>query len=165
MLSRLAVHNVRRVLGVRAAFAVGGLMLAGAVAAVAAQQASKPAVTLYKSASCGCCSLWADHMTAAGFDVKTIVVEDLGTPKVAYGVPEALMTCHTALVGGYVVEGHVPADDVKRLLREKPQVAGIGVAGMPAGSPGMEVPSGHLEPYTVVAFERSGRQTPFARHP
>jgi hypothetical protein len=144
-----------------AAACVLGLTLASSSRA---QQAARPVVTVYKGATCGCCSKWVDHMRAAGFDVKALDVDDLGAPKLAYGVPEPLMTCHTALVGGYVVEGHVPADDVKRLLREKPPIAGVGVAGMPAGSPGMEDPSGRREPYAVVAFDRSGRQTVFARH-
>jgi hypothetical protein len=94
--------------------------------------------------------------------VKTSDVVDLEAIKARYGVPAELYSCHTALVGGYVVEGHVPADLVERLLRERPTVVGIAVPGMPAGSPGMETPGGRAERYQVLAFDRRGKTGVFA---
>lgn len=126
-------------------------------------QDAKPVVTVYKSPTCGCCGKWVIHMREAGFDVKTTDVDDMSKVKASYGVSPELGSCHTALVGGYVVEGHVPADSVKRLLREKPKVAGIAVPGMPVGSPGMEVPSGQKDAYDVVAFQRDGKTSVFEK--
>lgn len=144
------------------------LLLAGSaglahVAASRAQDAA-PAVTVYKSATCGCCSQWIEHMRTHGFSVKSVDVEDVTTIKHQYGIPAGAGSCHTALVGGYVVEGHVPAADVKRLLAEKPKVVGIAVPGMPAGSPGMEVPSGRVDRYTVVSFDQAGGISVFEKH-
>jgi hypothetical protein len=135
--------------------------------AVAAGQTSKPAaalppVTVYKSATCGCCSQWVEHMKAAGFVVKALDVDDIEVPKKTYGVPAAAKSCHTAVVGGYVVEGHVPADAVQRMLREKPAIAGIAVPGMPMGSPGMEM-GGQKDPYSVVAFDKAGKTTVYEK--
>jgi hypothetical protein len=124
--------------------------------------AAKPSVTVYKSPTCGCCSKWVDHMRTNGFDVKALDVEDIDTVKRTYGVPPALGSCHTSLVGGYVVEGHVPADAVTRLLRERPKVAGLAVPGMPVGSPGMEV-AGHRDPYSIVSFEKTGKYAIYER--
>jgi hypothetical protein len=121
------------------------------------------AVTVYKSPSCGCCSKWIEHMRANGFTVASHDVEDIAAIKTKHGVPSQAASCHTALVDGYVVEGHVPADVVKRLLRERPKVSGIATPGMPMGSPGMEVPSGTKESYSVVSFDASGKQTVFER--
>src|SRR4051794_25985666 len=95
--------------------------------------AARPVVTVYKSPTCGCCSKWIDHMKAGGFEVKALDVEDIDLVKKTYGVPPGLASCHTALVGGYVLEGHVPAESVTRLMRERPAVAGLAVPGMPAG--------------------------------
>ena len=103
-------------------------------------------------------------MRSHGFSVKSMDVEDVTTIKNQYGVPASAGSCHTALVGGYVVEGHVPAADVKRLLTEKPRVVGIAVPGMPAGSPGMEVPSGRVDPYDVVSFNKAGQISVFEKH-
>ncbi len=133
------------------------------VASTGAQNAG-PTVTVYKSPTCGCCSHWIEHMRGHGFAVKSLDVDDVSAIKTQYGVPAAAGSCHTALVGGYVVEGHVPANAVKRLLREKPRVVGIAVPGMPAGSPGMEVPSGRVEPYDVVTFDKTGAVTVFEKH-
>jgi hypothetical protein len=101
------------------------------------------------------------HLRQSGFTVKTVDLVDLGALREKYGLPRALTSCHTALVGGYVVEGHVPAGDVRRLLAERPKVTGIAVPGMPAGSPGMEGPVS--EPYDTIAFG-GGRTWVFARH-
>ena len=111
-------------------------------------------VTVYKSPTCGCCTKWVDHIREAGFRVEVRDTPNVEPVKTEHGLPEHLASCHTALVGGYVVEGHVPADVIRRLLRERPEVAGIAVPGMPMGSPGMEGPS--KDPYQVVAFGKDG---------
>lgn len=121
-------------------------------------------LTVFRSPTCGCCGQWIEHAEAAGFEVKDEVTEDMAAIKKQYGVPENLTSCHTTVVGDYVVEGHVPAEDVQRLLVENPDVAGLAVPGMPIGSPGME--SGdYVEPYTVFSFTEAGETTPFADHP
>jgi hypothetical protein len=122
-----------------------------------------PTVVVYKTATCGCCSGWVEHMRAAGFTVDARDLPsntELMRVKVDADVPGAMATCHTALVDGYVVEGHVPADQVKRLLAERPEVAGIAVPGMPIGSPGMEGPG--AQPYRVHSFDRQGGSAVFA---
>lgn len=133
-----------------------------------AQTAAKPAaskpvpVTVYKSATCGCCAKWNDHMRANGFDVTTNDLPDVTPIKDKYGVPPPVRSCHTALVGGYVIEGHVPADLVQKLLKEKPKdVVGIAAPGMPTGSPGMEV-EGRKDAYNVVTFDKAGKTTVYA---
>jgi hypothetical protein len=125
-------------------------------------QPARPKVTVYKSATCGCCSRWVEHMTASGFSVTALDVDDIEVPMKTYGVPPTLGSCHTALVGGYVVEGHVPADVVTRMLREKPAIAGISAPGMPVGSPGMEVP-GYKDPYSVISFDKAGKTAVYER--
>ena len=118
---------------------------------------------VYKSPACGCCALWAEHMRANGFSVEIHDVRDVMPWRERFGVPDALASCHTAQVGGYVTEGHVPAADVKRMLRDKPNATGIAVPGMVQGSPGMEQGRGR-EPYVVVLFGAGGEQRVFARH-
>lgn len=147
-----------------ARFAFGLAVAAASLAAVAS--AGPPPVVVYKSASCGCCSKWADHLRANGLTVETKDVSDvaLGAVKREHGVPPMLSACHTALVGDYVVEGHVPASDVLRLLAEKPRVTGLAVPEMPIGSPGMEAPGRDAEPYAVLTFDRTGNTTTFSRH-
>jgi hypothetical protein len=125
-------------------------------------EVTAPLVQVYKSATCGCCSKWVDHLRAAGFAVEATNVPDVNLYKLEYGVPSRLASCHTALVEGYVVEGHVPADDVIRLLRQRPEILGIAVPGMPLGSPGME--SSNPERYETIAFDAAGSQTVFAVH-
>jgi hypothetical protein len=140
-------------------------ILLGAVGALTAQQqaTAKPTVTVYKSSTCGCCANWVTHMENNGFAVKAINVDDVDAVKRTYGVPPALGSCHTALVNGFVVEGHVPADAVHRMLREKPKgLAGIAVPGMPVGSPGMEV-GDRKDPYNIMSFEKSGQTAVFER--
>src|SRR6185436_14671243 len=117
--------------------------------------AAKPAITVYKSATCGCCKLWVTHLKDNGFLTTAEDVDDLGAVKKKHGVPEALQSCHTALIDGYVVEGHVPADLIDRLLAERPQVLGIAVPGMPIGSPGMEMPGRAADRYQVMTFDRT----------
>jgi hypothetical protein len=133
---------------------------AGFVAACTAQKASLPAITVYKSPTCGCCSKWVDHLKANGFEVEATDMPDVTPMKTRLGLPAGLASCHTAVVGGYVVEGHVPADVIKKLLEEKPAVAGIAVPGMPIGSPGMEGPN--PQPYDVIAFTKDGEKQVFA---
>lgn len=117
-------------------------------------------VTVYKEATCGCCGGWVRHMSKAGFAVSAMDVNDIGAIKTKLGIPDALATCHTAEVDGYLVEGHVPALVVERLLRERPKAKGVAVPGMPLGSPGMENPL--HEAYEVILFDKNG-QSVFAR--
>ncbi len=127
-----------------------------------AKAAAGPVVQVYKSPTCGCCSKWVDHMSAAGFDVQATNVSDVNVYKREHGVPGQLYACHTALVEGYIVEGHVPAEDVIRMLEQKPDIAGIAVPGMPLGSPGMEVPNPVR--YETLSFDRNGNIEVFAVH-
>ncbi len=144
--------------------------LAGAAAAVAAgvpaalaATAGTP-ITIYKDPNCGCCAKWVEHVRAAGFVPTVKDTGDMDAVKTRYAVPAALHSCHTALVGQYIVEGHVPAADIQRLLKERPAVRGVAAAGMPMGSPGMEMPGGRADKYDVVAFLRDGSTRAFARH-
>jgi len=171
---------VRNVIGV----ALGGSVVASASAcgdesanAAAVETASVPAVEsanapaletakpiaikVYKTPQCGCCKAWVDHLSKNGFQVETMDMPDLALVKQKYGVPAALEACHTAVVGNYVVEGHVPADVIQRLLKERPAVTGIAVPGMPAGSPGME--GAMKERYDVLTFDRAGRSRVYAK--
>ncbi|PSN15252.1 metal-binding protein [filamentous cyanobacterium CCT1] len=125
---------------------------------------SLPELMVYRSPTCRCCGHWVDHMKAAGFEVQDVVTEVMAAIKAQYGVPEALASCHTALVDDYVIEGHVPATDVQRLLSEEPDVLGIAAPGMPVGSPGMEM-GDRVDSYTVVSFTQAGDTAPFAQHP
>ena len=124
--------------------------------------ADLPEVTVYKTPTCGCCGKWVEHLEANGFPVKTHVLNDLSAVKGRNGVPYQLASCHTAEVEGYAVEGHVPADVIMRLLKEKPAVAGIGVPGMPIGSPGMEY-GDQKEPYKVWSFDADGELKVYAQ--
>ena len=120
------------------------------------------AITVYKSPTCGCCTKWVDLLSERGFEVETIEQRNLAPVKAAQGVPRQLASCHTALIEGYVVEGHVPIADIERLLRERPALSGIAVPGMPIGSPGMEGPN--PERYEVIGFDASGKFSVFATH-
>ena len=138
--------------------ALGGLALAGAIPSAPA--AAVP-MTVYMSPACGCCEEWQRHMRANGFSLELQKLDDVVPMKRKLGVPERLWSCHTAVVANYVVEGHVPAADVKRLLRERPGVKGLTVPGMPGGAPGME--QGREQRYETLAFDASGTRL-FARH-
>jgi len=118
------------------------------------------AMTVYKSPTCGCCAKWVEHIKKAGFAVTVKDMPNVGEVKYARGVPAELASCHTAVVGNYVIEGHVPADVVQKLLKEKPAVAGLAVGGMPMGSPGME--GSYTDRYDVVAFDKSGNKRVYA---
>lgn len=121
---------------------------------------ARPTVTVYKSPTCGCCTAWVEHVKRAGFRVVVHDTAVLDPVKAARHVPRALQSCHTAEVAGYVIEGHVPADLIDRLLRERPAVQGLAVPGMPMGSPGME--GGRRDAYQVLTFDRAGGTTVYA---
>ena len=134
----------------------GSLALGAALTACAAQAAS---LTMYRDANCGCCLAWAGHVERGGVhDVEAVNHADMAAVNAAHGVPADLLSCHTAVVDGYVIEGHVPVADIERLLAERPEgVAGLAVAGMPVGSPGMEH-GDHRQAYQVIAFGPDGRK-------
>lgn len=147
---------------------LGGLAIlatVGVAAAPLAREAAPAAVeiTVFKSPSCGCCKEWVEHLRKHAFTVVARDTSDVSSIKRTAGVPEKLASCHTAFVNGYVIEGHVPAEDIHRLLKDKPRIHGIAVPGMPAGSPGMEVGS-RKDPYDVVAFKRDGSTSVYAKH-
>ena len=141
-----------------------GLCALPALAHVATAASDLPAVVVHKSPSCGCCGLWVKHLQDAGFSVKVNDLDNLNAIKERVGVPYGMGSCHTAEVAGYFVEGHVPADDVKRLLRERPAAKGLTVPQMPAGSPGMEVPSGRVDRYDVLLVGKDGKTSVYATH-
>jgi hypothetical protein len=125
--------------------------------------AAKPVeITVYKDPDCGCCKNWVEHLRKHGYHVVTHDTRDMASVKGNFGVGNDLQSCHTAIVNGYVIEGHVPAADIARLLKERPKVAGLAVPGMPQGSPGME--GGSVEHYSVIAFDKTGGKKIFARH-
>lgn len=153
----------------RVIIAIAALALSGLAYNVTAQQkapaaAALPKVTVYKTSSCGCCRLWVDHMKSNGFDVQAMDVSaaDVRAVSKAAGLKDEDTSCHTAKIGNYTVEGHVPAADIRRLLKEQPAIAGIAAPGMPQGSPGME--QGTKEPYDVIAFKQDGTSTVYAKH-
>ncbi len=119
---------------------------------------------VFKSPTCGCCGAWVDHLKAAGFVVKVTEVQDPSNTRRKYGLPDKFGSCHTGIVNGYVVEGHVPAAEVKRLLAMKPPAIGLTVPDMPVGSPGMEM-GDTRDPYVVLLIDKRGRETVFARYP
>lgn len=135
--------------------AVGGVLLSR-------QPLAAAEIVVYKSPTCGCCKEWVNHLKRNGFTVEVHDKRDMNSIKRALGVPERLQSCHTAQVGEYVIEGHVPAADVVRLLREQLPVKGLTAPGMPMGSPGMEGP--RSDPYEVLTFQPDGRTAVYARH-
>ena len=128
-----------------------------------AESAAAATLVVTKSAYCGCCKDWVEHMKKAGFAVQVHEVDDVTPTARKLGVPDKLRSCHTSQIGGYAIEGHVPAADVKRLLATRPKAAGLAVPGMVAGSPGMEQ-GGHKEPYQVLLFDKAGKTKVFASH-
>lgn len=123
-----------------------------------------PLVKVTKNPTCGCCKVWVQRLRDAGFQVEVNDVDNLNAVKQRVGLPYGMGSCHTAEVDGYFVEGHVPVEDIKRLLRERPQAKGIAVPGMPVGSPGMEVPSGQAQPYDVMLVGRDGSASVYSHH-
>ena len=121
-----------------------------------------PIVQVYKSPTCGCCSKWVSHLEANGFTVEATDVNDINLIKSSFGIPPALASCHTAVVGDYLVEGHVPAEDIVQLLKQKPAIKGIAVPGMPIGSPGME--GDNPQAYDVISFDAQGETDIFSSH-
>ena len=123
-----------------------------------------PKVVVYKTPTCGCCGAWATHMRSAGFTVDVVEVKDAGVERKRLGMPQQFGSCHTASVGGYAIEGHVPASEVKRLLASKTKAIGLAVPGMPLSSPGMDVP-GRKDPYQVLLINPSGQSSVYANYP
>lgn len=149
--------DLRWTIGAFAALALAlGILLTTRAPAEAAD------VVVYKSSTCGCCSAWIDHLKENGFTVEAHDRQDMGAVKDEHGVPARLRSCHTARVGDYVIEGHVPAREITRLLKERPAIKGLSVGGMPMGSPGMEGP--RKDPYDVTAFEEDGDTSVFQRY-
>ena len=128
-----------------------------------AESAVAATLAVTKTAYCGCCKHWVEHMKKAGFTVDVRDVEDVGPTARRLGVPDKLRSCHTAEIDGYAIEGHVPAADVRRLLAERPDAAGIAVPGMVMGSPGMEH-GDHREAYQTILFDKTGKTRVFASH-
>jgi hypothetical protein len=136
-------------------------VLLACVLPIGVAQAAPPTIEVYKSAYCGCCAEWVKHLQANGFTVKAHDVADPSDYRARFGVPEAMGSCHTAVVGGYAIEGHVPASEIKRLLAERPKAKGLAVPEMPMGSPGME--GAHKDAYDVLLFQADGKHTVY-RH-
>jgi hypothetical protein len=155
----------------RRAFVIrmSGLVAAGVAGGrLAAQLPGSPAkptpITVYKSSSCGCCAKWVDHLRDNGLGPTVHDEEDMDAIKAQLGVPDGVRSCHTALVGKYLIEGHVPAGDIQRLVRERPTVAGLAVPGMPSGTPGMASPGAKIVGFEVVAFQLDGTTRTFAHY-
>jgi hypothetical protein len=152
--------------------ATGALAVLGCSKGAQSQPAANPDVAgppagprqmiVYRDPNCPCCEKWAAMAQGAGYQVRVVDHPDMPAIKAQYGVPEELRSCHTAIVGNYAIEGHVPFEHVARLLQERPDgILGLAVAGMPAGSPGMEVPGGAKEDFEVMAFAKGGPAVPF----
>lgn len=122
-------------------------------------------MTVFKDPDCGCCGAWVDHVRAAGFSVEVRLDRQMARVKSRLGVPADLVSCHTAVVDGYAVEGHVPGEAIARLMKERPALAGLAVPGMPIGSPGMEVQGQRPEPFRVIGFAADGGRVVFAEYP
>jgi hypothetical protein len=132
-----------------------------ALAAPRAPAAGGTEITVYRPASCGCCKKWEDYLRANGFVIKDVVQDDLTSVKADLGVTNQLRSCHTAVVQGYVIEGHVPAGDIQRLLKERPKVVGLAAPGMPPSAPGMDA---GRTPYDVLSFDAKGNTGVWAHH-
>jgi hypothetical protein len=152
----------RRTFVIRSTAAGGALLAGGPLHAL--ERLAPATLTIYKSRTCGCCAKWVDHVKAAGFTTVVHDDEDMDGVKDNLGVPRGVRSCHTAQVEKYLIEGHVPASDIQRLLEERPKVAGLAVPGMPASSPGMAVPGEPHEPFETVAFQLDGSTTSYATH-
>lgn len=157
---------MRRPTGRTIALAVAFITVALTTAAVRTSPsntaAKKPTITVYKDPGCGCCKKWIEHLVKNGYRVDAKDTPNMTEIKHTLGVPDALTACHTAVVNGYLIEGHVPAADIDRLLEQKPRIAGLAVPGMPAGSPGMEGMG--TQRYQVLTFDKNGKTKVFASH-
>jgi hypothetical protein len=136
-------------------------LIAAAAAAPMAMAEPAPLVEIWRSPQCGCCEEWTRHLQKNGFATKVHVVDDTSNARRAASIPERLGSCHTARVGGYSIEGHVPASDIKRLLAQKPKAVGLAVPGMPQSAPGMDIPG---FPYEVLLVAADGRTSLYSRH-
>jgi hypothetical protein len=145
-------------------FVLAALSIAGAWVWDRASSPPAPLVLVYESPACGCCGKWVEYLHDQG--LRTIIHQeaDMKALKDRLGVPKAMRSCHTAQIGEYVIEGHVPAEDLKRLFAERPTVAGLAVPGMPRGTPGMAMPGAPTKPYDVIAFQKDGSAWVYARH-
>ena len=140
------------------------ILLAAFSQNLVAEEAGKPLeMTVYRSPTCGCCSKWLEHAKQNGFKINDVISEDMETIKARFGVPEKLASCHTAIIDGHVIEGHVPASDIQKLLQSQSSLTGIAAPGMPMGSPGMEM-GGQQDAYKVVSFDKEGKHEVFAEH-
>lgn len=148
----------------KARFAAISAVCALAVGGSVARSQGPTPIAVVKDPGCGCCANWIAQLEKAGFKATVTESRDIDSIKDSKGVPKTARSCHTGTVGGYVIEGHVPVADIRRLLKEKPAIAGLAVPGMPAGSPGMEVPSGQVDPYDTIAFDKAGKTRVFASH-
>lgn len=120
-------------------------------------------IVVHRSPTCSCCGKWVDHLKQNNFNVKDIVSDDVQTIKNQYGITKELASCHTAIVDGYAIEGHVPANDIRTLLKDKPDVVGITVPGMPSGTPGMEM-GGKKDAYQVISFDKKNQHQVFSSY-
>lgn len=135
-----------------------------AMLAMSTMPALGQSLDVHLSPSCGCCKAWVKHLERAGFSPRMVESDDMAATKRAFGVPEQVQSCHTAVVAGYFIEGHVPAPQIRRLLAEKPAVLGLAVPGMPVGSPGMEVPGVAPDAYETLLVEADGKTRRYASH-
>lgn len=165
------VNNMRN--AIRIVLLFSGLFFLGSTTGALAESvwdkeidaSAEPAeITVYRSPTCGCCGKWLEHMKKHGFEVRDVVTENMEAVKQKLGVPKRLGSCHTAVVGDYVIEGHVPAGDIKALLKDKPNVAGLSVPAMPIGTPGMEM-GGTKQPFDVLSFDKEGNARKFHEYP
>jgi hypothetical protein len=147
----------RNLLKVMLAGAFGAPLIATAATVATATAVAAPAtvIDVYKSPDCGCCSAWVEHLQKSGFTVRAYNVTNPPAYRAKYGIPDALGSCHTGVVDGYALEGHVPAAEIRRLLKERPKAVGLAVPGMPMGSPGME--ANRSDPYDVVLVKADGK--------
>jgi len=143
---------------------LGAIVLVGMTGTACAQARPSRNLTVFKTPTCACCDAWIRHMRDAGFSTTITILPSLQSVRSSRGMPVTLASCHTGLIDGYLVEGHVPAQDVIRLLAERPAAIGLAVPAMPLGSPGMETPQGHREPYDTLLVLRSGTTRVFVRH-
>ena len=138
--------------------------IASAIAFLLTVYAADHTITVFKTPTCGCCGIWVNHLKANGFQVIVKEVESTEEYQAKYGVPERLRSCHTAILNGYTIEGHVPASDIQRLLKEKPKAKGLAVPGMPIGSPGMEA-GNRSQRYQVLLFQQNGDTSVYKEYP
>ncbi len=141
-----------------------GLLAAASTTVLPAAHAALPVIDVYKTESCGCCIQWVEHLQANGFKVNVNNVPDTAPYREKYGIPQKLGSCHTGVVQGYALEGHVPAKEIKRLLKERPKATGLAVPGMPIGSPGMEVEGRPADKYDVILVNANGKHTVYQQY-